>query len=62
MQNLTANGKAEQNSAQGRRRHPAGPSTRFDAARSKDQRHLEEIGREVQAIKMIARKHAKRHR
>jgi len=28
----------------------------------KDQRHLEEIGREVQAIKMIARKHAKRHR
>jgi hypothetical protein len=28
----------------------------------KDQRHLEEIGREVKAIKMIARKHAKRHR
>jgi len=28
----------------------------------KDQRHVEEIGREVQAIKMIARKHAKRHR
>ena len=28
----------------------------------KDQRHLDEIGREVKAIKMIARKHAKRHR
>jgi len=28
----------------------------------KDQRHLEQIGREVKAIKMIARKHAKRHR
>jgi len=28
----------------------------------KDQRHLEEIGREIKAIKMMARKHAKRHR
>ena len=27
-----------------------------------DQRHLEEIGRKVKAIKMIVRKHAKRHR
>jgi len=28
----------------------------------KDQRHLEEIGREVKGIKRIVRKHAKRHR
>jgi hypothetical protein len=28
----------------------------------REQHHLEEIGREVNAIKMIARKHAKRHR